>query len=186
LESRLAVEEVRTIRYGGLLTQRPRSGVGLEGILRDYFDALPAQIEQCVGRWLSLAQDDYNAVGQANSTLGKDMIIGQQVYDRTGKFRLRIGPVDFETYLQFLPVGEANKETDQIIRLYLVDWLDYEVEVVLSGEEVPLMEIGEGEKAARLGWTSWAVSRPTEDVSVVFLGKQPEDSQQTAPDEAAA
>ena len=188
LQDRLAVEKVRTIRFAGLMTQQPRSAVGLEGFLRDYFDGLPASIEQCVGRWLSLADDDYNAIGMGNCTLGNDLIVGQRVYDRTGKFCLSVGPVDFETYKRFLPVGDAYKETDQIIRLYLIDWLDYEIEVKLIGEEVPPLLVGEGDKAARLGWTSWVVSRPTDDTSVVFLGdrsKSPSNANAASPEKAA-
>jgi type VI secretion system protein ImpH len=43
------------------------------------------------------------------------------------------------------------------VRDYVGDALEWDLNLVLSRAEVPVMRLGE---AGRLGWTTWLVSRP--------------------------
>lgn len=160
------VDAIRTIRYSGLMTQQPKSCAGLEGILRDFFQGIDVSIEQCVGRWLHV--EDYNDLGVRFCALGEDMIIGSRKYDRNGKFRITLGPVKFEDYMQFLPGRKKTSELHELVRLYLLDELEFDVEIWLLAEEVPTTQLGGNDPAPMLGWTTWLGEERRENRSVVF------------------
>ena len=168
LDEQLTVNPVRLFRYAGLLSQRPRSAIGLVGQLEDYFQGVPFDLEQCVGRWLRIQTSDRNRLGSRKCTLGQDFLVGERMFDRSGKFRVKIGPIGFEKYTEFLPDGEALQDLMQVVKLYCDDPLDYDVQVTLKGEEVPETPLGEHKYLGRLAWTSWLKSEPCADKSVIF------------------
>ncbi|TPW09642.1 MAG: type VI secretion system protein ImpH, partial [bacterium] len=63
---------VRLLRYAGLLVQHPRSALGLEVLVSDWFGGLSAVVNPAVGRWVSLEADDRLRLGQRNNVLGRD------------------------------------------------------------------------------------------------------------------
>ncbi len=160
-----AVSAERVLRYAGLMTQHPRNASSLAGILRDFF-GVAVRVQQCMGRWLRV--EDQNRLGGAFCQMGEDLIVGTNVYDRTGKIRVSVGPVGFEAFKAFLPAGRLAGQLSELVRLYLVDELEFDLEVWLKGDEVPPLRMGEGEEVAMLGWTSWAITEPGEDRAVVF------------------
>jgi type VI secretion system protein ImpH len=168
LDEALGVPAVQLFRYTGLLMQRPRSSSGLIGLLRDFFDEVEFDLEPCVGRWLTIQLADQNRLGLGKCTLGEDFLIGERVFDRSGKFRVKIGPVGFEHYQRFLPPGDRAAELRELVRFYCDDPLDFDVQVTLRGEEVPETPLGERGMLGRLSWTSWLKSQPCEDKSVIF------------------
>lgn len=167
-ESVLGVPPIRLIRYAGNLTQHPMSAVGLEGILSDYWEGIEIHVEQFVGRWVPLSPEDMNRTGLANSSLGSDLIIGEQVYDLSGAFNITLGPVDWETYLRFLPDGECFAQTRSIVQLSCTDPLAFTLEVKLRAGEVPEMQLWSDDRAARLGYTSWVRTDELSETSVIF------------------
>lgn len=164
----LGVEPVRLIRYAGLLTQQPRSAVSLEGLLVDYWEDIPIQVEQFTGRWITLATSDLNRLGAANSRLGLDLTVGEQVYDLSGAFNVAIGPVNWPTYMSFLPDGARYQETRSLTRLYSLDPFGFSIEVKLRAGEVPETRLSSAEGAGRLGYTSWVRTEEVGETSVIF------------------
>lgn len=153
--AQLGVPPISLIRYAGVLTQRPRSAATLEGAVSDYWDGLPVTVRQCEGRWILLGPRDQNRLGAGNSTLGFDLTVGDRVFDLGGSFTLAVGPVDWETYLTFLPDGSRFAQTRALIQRYLVDPLAFAIEVKLHAGEVPELRLTSDERAGRLGYTSW-------------------------------
>lgn len=168
LDEALKVYPVRLFRYVGLLSQRPRSAAGLIGQLRDFFPGIDFGIGACVGRWLRIEDDDRNRFGGGKCTLGEDFLLGERIFDRSGKFRVKIGPVDFENYTRFLPQGNAAAELADLVRFYCDDPLEFDIEVTLRGDEVPDTPLGERGMLGRMSWTSWLKSKPSGDKSVIF------------------
>lgn len=168
LDEQIRGNPVQLFRYTGLMVQRPRSAGGLAGILRDHFGGLPVSVEQCVGKWIAIDRSQQNRLGMANCALGESLLLGERIYDVTGKFRVKIGPVDRETFFRFLPGEPATAALAEIARFYCTDPLDFDTEVTLRGEEVPELPLGEHGKLGRLGWTSWAKSKPCGDKAVVI------------------
>lgn len=168
LVTELGLPPVRLLRYSGLIAQQPRSATALEGFLSNYFGGLPVRIEQCIGRWVVIADTDCIALGGRNNQLGLNMTIGERVFDRAGKFRISIGAMKFAEFVKFLPDGECFQAMREIVQFFLMDALEFESELILLGTEVPELCLSSSE-GARLGWTSWLISRqPDDNVSVIF------------------
>ena len=90
-------------RYIGIVTQYPHSAWGLETMLQDAFRGVPVGVIQCFRRRVRIPPDQRLRLGQAGSRLGIDSVLGEEIEDRTGKIRLRVGPVDLATFQGLLP-----------------------------------------------------------------------------------
>jgi type VI secretion system protein ImpH len=167
-EDVLGVSPIRMLRYAGPLTLRPKSAVGLEGLLSDYWQSFPVEVDQCTGRWVSIPPSDLNRVGMENSTLGVDLTVGEEVYDMSGAFGISIGPVDWDTYLTFQPDGERFAQTRSLVKLYVADPLAFTIDMKLEAQEVPEMRLSSDDEAMRLGFTSWVRTDDMPATSVRF------------------
>lgn len=157
----------RLLRYAGLLSQKPRSAESLRAILAGWFGNLRTVVSQCAPRWVYLGPDLRSSLGQRSCQLGNDATIGARVRDWTGKFRVRIGPVDFDTYCSFLP-GSANLRTvGNLVRASTGDALDHDVEVVVRAEDTPRLGITLA-RAGNLGWTTGLFTHPGHSLSVAL------------------
>jgi type VI secretion system protein ImpH len=169
--ARTGLPSSRLLRYLGLLGLRTRPPVGLKIMVSDHFGGVPARVEERMFRWVTIPPEGRNRLGEANSTLGVDLSVGEKVPDRAGKFRLSIGPLGFAEYLTFLPDQAKLREACSLSRLWVGERFDYDVELVVKREEIPEMQMQEG-SIARLGWTSWVTSAPglAADPQIVFAG----------------
>lgn len=170
LTSQTGTPPVRLIRYAGLLSQRSRSAAALEGMLSDAFDGLPVRIESCTGRWVTIAPEQRSALGRSNCRLGEDLSIGGRVFGRGGAFLISIGPMSFERFTRFLPGGEDGATLEALVTFFLRDRLDFDVELRVTGHEIPRVQLASAGRA-RLGWTTWLDSDEREEAgerSVVF------------------
>ena len=152
----LGVPAQRLLRYAGYLTQLPRNASGLGGVLTDWFDGVPVSVEQCLERWVPVVPDDQNRLGARNCELSQDLVLGERVRDRSGKFRLRIGPLPaLAGFLGFLPIGEHHHALGALVRFLAPDPLEYDFVLGLVGPAVPELRIAGDESGARLGYSSW-------------------------------
>jgi type VI secretion system protein ImpH len=160
----------RLLPYLGLLGMHTHSAAVLAGVVSHYFGAVPAEIEQCVGRWVRLAAEQQPILGQANGTLGEDSTLGKRFYDRSGKFRLHIGPLDFASFQKFLPPGAHYWTVRELLMFGMRDQLEFDVRLVLRASDIPDLVLSAA-SPCRLGWSTWLGPRPQHDVSVVFPGR---------------
>jgi len=167
-EAALGVPPLAMIRYAGVLTQHPRSAATLEGVLTDYGEGVPARVRQCQGRWVALDVHDLNEIGVRNCTLGQDLTVGEEVYDRSGAFGITLGPVDWRTYVAYLPEEPRFQQTCALTRLYCVDPLSFDVQLVIEAHEIPEMVLSSGDDAGRLGRTAWTRTDRKARTSVTF------------------
>lgn len=144
----------RLLPYLGLLSLRAHSATLIETVLRHYFNHSSVFIEQWVERTVVIAQQQRNQLGAANNVLGEDLLLGHQVADRSGKFRVHVEGLSWQLFHAFLPAGSACKPLCSLVRLMLRTPLDYDVRLVLAEGEVRPLHIGE-RNVCRLGWTSW-------------------------------
>jgi type VI secretion system protein ImpH len=168
--------------YGGLLAHRPRCAVSLEAFLQDYF-RLPVRVRQFQGQWLHLDADNRSRLGDpdGNCRLGVDAVAGERVWDVQGKVRVRLGPLPYAVFTEFLPDRSAVPRRKDffllvhLVRLYLGPELIFDVQLVLHAPEVPPCRLGDGDGIGpRLGWNTWACSRPPADDpdDAVFEGEE--------------
>ncbi|NNE52586.1 MAG: type VI secretion system baseplate subunit TssG [Sulfitobacter sp.] len=141
--------------YVGLLAGGTRNAEGLVAILQGFFDA-PVSLEEFVGDWLTLEPSDRWELG-APGGLGQTTCIGERVWSHAAKFRLRFGPLSLDEYKKLLPGSPALSRLRAIVRNYAGDQLDWDVNLVLRGGDVPQSQLG---GTTQLGLTSWIGSEP--------------------------
>jgi len=168
LRGRLAIPDQALLAYAGLVAQRPHSASAHRAILSDYF-GVPVNLLQFQGQWIPLDPEHRSKIGEANSTLGADMICGARVFNAQSKFRVRLGPLTFRDFESFLPQGKSYRPIAEWTRLFAGLEFDFDIQLVLKKEEVPPCQLGGG-ALPRLGWTTWVKTEElSEDPSEVVL-----------------
>lgn len=167
MEERDAMPDLAKRYFAGYLASGPRHADGLISILSAFFSA-PVVLEHFVGTWLELDPRDRWQLG-APAGLGQATSIGEKVWSRSSKFRLRIGPLSLEDYERLLPGGGSLRRLESIVRNYLGDVFEWDVNLVLTGVEVPKSVLGQ---TTRLGHTSWIGDR-TNDADAIELYLDP-------------
>ena len=145
------------IRYIGLLTQFPRSALGLRALLQDALGQIPVEIIPCVPRRMKLPPDQRLVLGGPRGRLGDDTVVGEEVEDRMGKFRVRLGPLKGGQFQDLLPDQAGHRRFVFLTRFYLNDPLEFDLELVVDAGEVRPASLG-ALSWSRLGWDSWIFS----------------------------
>ena len=144
----------RLLPYLGLLSLRVHSAALIETVLRHYFKHSLLFIEQWVERTVEVARLQRNDLGIANSQLGQDLVLGQRIADRSGKFRVHVLALSWQRLHEFLPTGNSYQPLCSLVRLTTRDPLAYDLRLVLAEGEIRALHIG-ARNVCRLGWTSW-------------------------------
>jgi type VI secretion system protein ImpH len=157
LRERDEIGDFAKLHFAGLMANQRRPAAGLVTILRAYFK-LPVEIEQFVGHWMRIPADGQTRIGMQDrgNRLGTSAVLGKQVWDCQHKFRLVIGPLDYEDYQRMLPGGASMKRLVAWVRNYAGTVLDWDVRLILKQAQVPPLALG----ARRLGWTTYLSSAP--------------------------
>ncbi len=160
LRERDALPDLAKLHYAGRLAAQTRHPEGLTAVIMDFF-GLPARIEEFVGHWLDLPRDSQWRLGASRETggLGLTTIVGSRVWDRQYKFRVQLGPLGIADYQRLLPGGASLSRLVAIVRNYLGDELDWDLNLILRREETPPIKLG---GQGQLGWTTWITSRAPE------------------------
>jgi type VI secretion system protein ImpH len=132
---------------------------------------LPVEVGQFQGRWLGIPEDGQTRIGEFGS-LGVNAVAGERTWDVQSRFRLRIGPLTYAQFEDLLPdpAPMLDRKTfflvTQLARLFVGPEFDFDIQLVLSGPEVPKAQLGDQPGAGpRLGWTVWLISEtPTSPV----------------------
>ncbi len=158
LRGRIGLAEESLSFYSGLLSRQFPNAVSIESAV-SYYAGAQVEIKQFIERLIPLAPEDQTCIGRANARLGVDTVCGSHVWDCRTKFRLNLGPVGFKKFQRFLPVGDLLKPIFSLVRYMVGIEYEFEVRVILKREEVPSCVLGAGgDKAPRLGWTTWVKS----------------------------
>lgn len=155
------------LRYAGLLARRPRPSVVIDAIVSEYFDGVPVESTPFIARTVAIAGGQRARLGGANCTLGDDLVIGDRVLDRSGRFRMTLGPLDFAGYVSFLPGERKRRVADLLIGVGLSDPLEWEIALRLDRDEVPDLTLAPEATHLRLGQTTW-LGRPAGDPCILF------------------
>jgi type VI secretion system protein ImpH len=158
------IDDLGLLHYAGVFAQRPRNLTNLRLLLADYF-GLPVQVEPFAGQWLPVAEGGQMCFGEVG-TLGQDAIVGDRVWEVQSKFRVRLGPLTYPQFLELLPDPTPERVrkmiflVSQLARTYVGAEYDFDVQLVLKAEEVPMVRLDDDDVGPRLGWNMWTVSEP--------------------------
>lgn len=168
LRYRDAMPEMAKRHFVGHLTPGPRHAEGLVSIFSS-FVRTPVSIQQFVGEWLQLETGDRWQLG-AMVGLGRATSIGTRVYSHAAKFRLRVGPMSLADYRRLVPGSPSLQRLEDIVRNYVGDTLDWDMNVVLARDEVPQAQLG---GQTMLGHSGWIGTRPQDsDADDLYLVPQ--------------
>ncbi len=110
-----------------LLVSRARSAPGLEDYLRRILDLDRIEVEECVRRTVRIPLHQRCRVGMENCRIGEEAILGEQIKDDVGKFRLHLYDLTEERIRSFFPGRPAHKELVRHLRRYLETPLEYDL-----------------------------------------------------------
>jgi len=156
------------VRYARLLSQFPRSAEGLQTLLRDALVIRKLEVEQCVLRRVPIPADQQMRLGLSGMSLGTSTVLGSEMPDRMGKFRIHIGPLSKQEYDTLLPGTLRHDKLANLIRLYILDPFDFDLQIILAARQAEPIRLGDPD-GAKLGWNSWCFSGDTlDEVSALF------------------
>ena len=159
------------IYFAGQFARSSRGASGLESLLSGFLD-LPVRVEQFVGRWLDVAEENRSrlpsraeALGR-NNALGRGLVLGRRVWDVQSKIRLEIGPMSYAQFVELRPDGRGYARLVDVVRGYVDNALDFDLEFVLApGGPRPARLASQAADQARLGWNTWLVARTSDAAS---------------------
>jgi len=155
LRNRMAMADRSLLYYTGLFSQQPRSMAGLEVIISHYFK-VACHGKQLKGRWWPIAKDQLTRIGKSgqNQTLGKGTLMGTQVWIQQSRFQLRLGPLSFTQFLDFLPTRTAYEPLCQMVRFYAGREFEFDFRFAVKAGTIPPSRL-EARVGLRLGWSAW-------------------------------
>lgn len=145
------------IRYVGLFTQMPRSALGLETLLTDALDGMAVTVIPCVERKAKIPDDQKLVMGSTAHNLGVNCFLGEEIVDRMGKFRIRIGPLDKNKFRSFYPESDNYKTAIFLTDMYILESLVYDLEIILAEGEAEKACLGDPDRS-RIGLNTWLFS----------------------------
>ena len=155
LQGRMQVRDRALLHYAGILAQSPRSMVGLERILSDYF-GVEVKGRQFNGRWCELEETEWTRLGASgqNQRLGRDtVVVGTRIWDQAARFEIELGPLSLAQFVDFLPTNWSFGVLCDLIRFYVKDQFEFSIRLILNADEVPGTELKSPH--SELSWTSW-------------------------------
>ena len=136
-----------------LLSIRTRPARSLKIVLERLFPTANVTLEPFIARRVMLKEDQLARVGAQCSTLGVDFCIGRSVVDRTGRFRVGIGPVSYEMFEALLPGGSHHPLLRKVINQFARGALEIECEVTVAESDTPRFQLG-ARRGAKLAVTT--------------------------------
>lgn len=172
LRGKMHIDDESILPYVGLINQKPHSAVALRNIVSDYFD-VPVEILQFQGEWIELDEESITLLGKQNSRLGVNTIVGTRIWHNQSKFRLKIGALSYKQFVAFLPIGSAHKPLKSIVRFFVGEEFDFDIQLKLKAREVPSTILTtRAKRRPMLGWTSFLKTIPfkQDDEQLVLKG----------------
>jgi type VI secretion system protein ImpH len=104
LRNRLAVSDQALLSFAPAFWKRPRSLIGLQRMLRSYFN-LPITVSQFQGSWQVAQARDLTRIGirefGQHQVLGKSAVLGRRSWHQTDGISLQIPPLTYKQYIHF-------------------------------------------------------------------------------------
>jgi type VI secretion system protein ImpH len=133
-----------------LLARRARTAAALEVVAARVLPDIPLKVECFVLRYTEMRPEQRVTLGVRNSTVGIDMAIGKRVADRSGRFRVKLGPLTQEQADAVAPGGALHDTLLAVLDYGAGGVLEAEVEVTMAADQVARFRLGAA-RGASLG-----------------------------------
>jgi type VI secretion system protein ImpH len=121
------------------------------------------EIQEFAGDWVRIHPGQRTALGTANNLLGRGAMLGEKAYDRGGRFRVCIGPLDGDGRDAFSERGPGLRLVRDCVNLMVRESLDYDIELRFSASAVRPFRLS-ARASSRLGTNTRLSSRQDEEV----------------------
>ncbi len=162
------------LRMMGLLTQFPRSAVGLRGLLADRI-GVPVQVLPCQARQAPIPLDQCCCLGREENGLGQASWLGFTTTDAMGKIVIVCGPLDAPAYQGLMPGRPDFEELQTLIRFYCTQPLEFDLIFVLGPGEAQPARLGES-CWSQLGCDAWLAPDSRSETRAVLPRSAPDTS----------
>src|SRR5262249_43239297 len=123
--------------------------IALEQTFLPYLQGAAIEIRECTGTWTQLNTDEWLVLGVKTKKLGMNAVLGTRVRDAASRFSVRIGPLAYANGQRLLPGGDLHETLCTLIRCFLRDELDFDVQLIVTRKSAPSLVLGS--RAAELG-----------------------------------
>lgn len=148
----------------GLISLFSNSADVVGATLSNFF-SIPCHIEEFIERSVAIGPESRLALGTANNILGDDTILGFELDDDFGKFRICVGRAGFDVLAPFLPHGAKHRQFCELLMMVTREPLEWDLQFTFEPETIPMARLGD----CRLGWTSWLHADETNDLESTVL-----------------
>jgi type VI secretion system protein ImpH len=149
-----AINPFYFLRFAPLLATKSRSARGLQIVLDELLGGIGVHIDQFVGHWTLIEKPLRNKLGVANHQLGESLVIGRYVYDGSGRFTVKLGPLEYDDYLSFLPGGHRRPFLQSVVNTFTPGIHDVMLQLHVDLDAAPRFQLG-SPRAATLARTAW-------------------------------
>jgi type VI secretion system protein ImpH len=147
------------LRLAPLLSSKVRSAhtlaLAVQDITAEALQDASVHVVQFTGDWTLLDPEQRIALGQANSEIGINAVLGIECFHRAGKATIVIGPLR-DNFRRFLADGDMFPAICELVGMLSPEPIEYELDLVLVDRPPFLLGKKEG---GRMGFDSWLSSR---------------------------
>ncbi|GKX52685.1 type VI secretion system baseplate subunit TssG [Budvicia aquatica] len=155
----LTTNHSKMLAYAGLLSGSSRSPDIISGVIAHCFDLADVTVLPWQFRQVDIPEDQQTVLGEKNSILGDNFVLGDYVHDCSGKFTLCLNNLTIKRYLSFLPTGDAYLPLKTFVSFILRDQFAFDISLSLAADQLTEMDLG-NDVTCLLGWTTFIGEMP--------------------------
>ena len=129
--------------YAALLRHRPVAADVMQAVLAEYF-GVPVRMQRFVGAWFRRAPQERTLLATAHARLGHGAMLGERCRRADLRVRLVLGPLERRVYEDFLPGRTGALALRQMLALFGLPGVGFEIRLVLRREDVRTCVLGMG------------------------------------------
>lgn len=154
-QDRDTISDVAKRFHAGTLASQTRHADGLCALLADFFK-VNVEIKDFESHWMELPDSCRTQLARSPSSgqLSRGAVLGRRVWECQYKFRIVIGPLKLKEYQRLLPGGDSMKKLVDLVRNYVGDELEWDLQLVLEKKERPGLQLGRSGQLRRTAWLS--------------------------------
>lgn len=167
-------DDPRILAAAGPLSRRVHSASALRRVVAAMF-AMPIEVIELSPRWIRIEPEERTRLGFAGSPtgayaqLGASAVIGEATCDVGGRFRLRVGPLDYPTFRSFFESDGVRQRLVEAVRFAVGGTVDFDIQLVLRRDAVPRPRLDKATPTmlSRDGWMIAGVPKRDRDDAVL-------------------
>ncbi len=146
----LMTQDGNEFAFVGLLGSSVHSAVALTGMISEYLDNVPVNVQQFVPYLINLS---VLRIGISEIRLGDNAILGNQIMTKARKIIIQIGPLDDQCAAQLFPEQVENHRLKNLVSRYLGPTLQFDIVLIINITHDHCLKLGSDNIG--LGRISW-------------------------------